>query len=83
MISAALEGKLDFAPMYLDPIFGFQVPKICPNVPAEVLNPKNTWSDPEAYDIQARKLAQAFMSNFSKYEEFSSKEILNGAPILD
>lgn len=83
MISAALEGKLDFAPMYLDPIFGFQVPKICPNVPAEVLNPKNTWSDPEAYDIQGRKLAQAFISNFRKYEEFSSKEILNGAPILD
>ena len=83
MISAALEGKLDFAPMHPDPIFGFQVPKICPNVPAEILNPKNTWSDPEAYDIQAKKLAQAFVSNFSKYEDFASREILEGAPILN
>ena len=83
MISAALEGKLDFAPMHPDPIFGFQVPKICPNVPAEVLNPRNTWSDPGAYDIQAKKLAQAFVSNFSKYEDFASEEILKGAPKVD
>lgn len=82
MISAALEGKLDFAPMHTDPIFGFQVPKICPNVPADILSPRNTWSDPEAYDIQAKKLAQAFVSNFSKYENFASKEILEGAPIV-
>lgn len=83
MISAALEGKLDFAPMHSDPIFGFQVPKICPNVPAEILNPRNTWSDPEAYDVQAKKLAQAFVSNFSKYEDFASGEILEGAPKLN
>ena len=83
MISAALEGKLDFAPMHPDPIFGFQVPKICPNVPAEILNPKNTWSDPEAYDNQAKKLAQAFVANFRKYEDFASREILEGAPILN
>lgn len=82
MISAALEGKLDFAPMHTDPVFGFEVPKICPNVPADILNPRNTWSDPDAYDSQAKKLAQAFVANFKKYEEYATEEILKGAPIL-
>lgn len=80
MISAALEGKLDFAPMHVDPVFGFEVPKICPNVPAEVLNPRNTWADPNAYDQQARELAAAFVKNFEKYREYASPEILTGAP---
>lgn len=80
MISAALEGKLDFAPYAKDKIFGFEVPKICPNVPSEILNPRNTWSDPEAYDQQAKDLAKAFLSNFEKFKEFASEDILQGAP---
>jgi phosphoenolpyruvate carboxykinase (ATP) len=80
MISAALEGKLDFAPMHLDPVFGFEVPKICPNVPAEVLNPRSTWADSEAYDQQAEKLTQAFVQNFSKFQDFATEDILKGAP---
>jgi phosphoenolpyruvate carboxykinase (ATP) len=80
MITAALEGKLDFAPTEKDPVFGFEVPKICPNVPTEVLNPKSTWSDSEAYDIQAKELAKAFVTNFEKYKEYASEDILQGAP---
>ncbi|TDQ19103.1 phosphoenolpyruvate carboxykinase (ATP) [Algoriphagus boseongensis] len=80
MISAALEGKLDFAPFAKDPIFGFEVPKICPNVPSEVLSPRKTWNDPEGYDKQAKELALAFVKNFEKFREYASEDILSGAP---
>lgn len=80
MISAALEGKLDLAPFRTDENFGFQVPVICPNVPSEVLNPRNTWSNPEDYDKQAKELAQAFIKNFDKYKDFATEDILSGAP---
>ena len=80
MITAALEGKLDFAPFGQDQTFGFEVPKICPNVPSEILNPRNTWSDPESYDRQAKDLANAFVTNFEKFKEYATEDILQGAP---
>ncbi len=81
MISAALEGKLDFAPYRKDAVFGFEVPKICPNVPAEILDPRNTWTDKEAYDQQAKELAAAFRRNFEKFADFADADLLSGAPI--
>lgn len=80
MITAALEGKLDEVELKTHQIFGVQVPQTCPSVPAEVLNPRSTWSDPSAYDKQAHELALAFVKNFKQFESYASEEILKGAP---
>ncbi|MGE5654448.1 MAG: phosphoenolpyruvate carboxykinase (ATP) [Bacillota bacterium] len=67
MVSAALKGDLDKVEYVTDPIFGLPIPTSCPNVPAEVLNPRNTWSDKEAYDRQAKDLAARFKQNYTKF----------------
>ncbi|AMQ57029.1 phosphoenolpyruvate carboxykinase (ATP) [Algoriphagus sanaruensis] len=81
MISAALEGKLDYAPYRKDEFFGFAVPKICPGVPSDILDPKKTWKDQDAYDFQAKELAQAFKINFEKFKDFADEELLMGGPL--
>ena len=81
MISSALEGKLDHAEFVQHPIFGLQMPTSCENVPTEVLNPKNTWADKEAYDKKALELAESFRRNFAKFDQQANEEILNGGPI--
>ncbi len=80
MITAALDGELDNVPYEQHPIFGLNVPQECPNVPTEVLNPKDTWKNKKAYDIQAKELATSFKDNFKKFEEYANNEILLGAP---
>lgn len=80
MITAALEGKLDNAEFVYDPVFGLAVPLSCPGVPDELLQPRNTWADPAAYDEKARYLAGLFIRNFEKYKEGVSAEILAAAP---
>ena len=82
MISAALDSKLDSVEYINHPVFGFEVPQSCPNVPAEVLNPRSTWSDPKAYDLQAQSLAKSFVENFKKFEKEANEDILAGAPRL-
>jgi phosphoenolpyruvate carboxykinase (ATP) len=67
MVAAALNGSLRDVPAEPDPIFGVQVPTTCPDVPAEVLKPRNTWRDPAAYDQQARAMAQRFQKNFEQF----------------
>ncbi len=81
MISSALEGKLDDVEFEKHEIFGLQMPKTCEGVPSEVLNPKNTWKDKDAYDRKAKELASFFRKNFSKFEEYANEEIMNGAPL--
>jgi phosphoenolpyruvate carboxykinase (ATP) len=66
--------------MYEDPIFGFQVPVSVPGVPAEILNPRNTWSDKNAYDAQARKLATLFGENFQQFKEKVPAHIIAAGP---
>ena len=68
MIRAILSGELAKIRTTTDPIFGVNVPFSCPDVPAEVLQPRNTWADKEAYDRQASDLARRFNANFKKYE---------------
>jgi len=68
MIRAILSGELAKIQTTTDPIFGVNVPFSCPDVPAEVLQPRNTWADKEAYDRQASDLARRFNENFKKYE---------------
>ena len=80
MITAALEGKLDNVAFNQDPVFGVSIPESCPDVPAEVLTPRNTWADKTAFDEQAKKLAGLFVKNFEKYASGVSAEILEAAP---
>ena len=82
MITAALEGKLDNAAFENHPVFGMAIPKACPNVPAEILNPRNTWADKAAYDAAARNLAQQFIKNFDKYAAGVEEEVLEAAPAV-
>jgi phosphoenolpyruvate carboxykinase (ATP) len=56
------------------------IPNSCPEVPAEVLNPRNTWQDKNAYDEQAKKLANMFVDNFKEYAEGTSDAIKNSGP---
>jgi phosphoenolpyruvate carboxykinase (ATP) len=67
MVRAVLSGELRSAKTEVDPIFGLAIPTEAPGVPAEVLNPRKTWSDPAKYDEQARKLAEMFRKNFEKF----------------
>ena len=72
MVSAAMNGALDEVAYREDNIFGLQVPKTCPGVPDQVLNPRETWEDKAKYDIQAHALAARFRKNFTQYVgEFS------------
>jgi phosphoenolpyruvate carboxykinase (ATP) len=80
MITAALEGALDHVEYETHEVFGLRMPKSCPNVPYELLNPRNTWKDKAAYDVKANELADKFIKNFEKYKEFASDEILAAAP---
>ncbi|MCW5774618.1 MAG: phosphoenolpyruvate carboxykinase (ATP), partial [Rhodospirillaceae bacterium] len=70
MIRAILEGNLAGAPYAQHPNFGVLVPEACPDVPAHVLNPKNTWNDKAAYDAAAREVAKRFETNFAKFEPY-------------
>lgn len=67
MIHAALSGALDDLSYSRHAIFNLDVPASCPHVPSEVLDPRNTWADRDAYDRQARQLAQMFMTNFESF----------------
>lgn len=80
MITAALEGKLNSVQFETDPIFGMAIPKECPNVPADILNPRNTWTDKTAYDEKAKYLASLFIKNFEKYKDGVTAEVLAAAP---
>jgi phosphoenolpyruvate carboxykinase (ATP) len=71
MIRAAIAGELDSVDYAQDPVFGFAVPQECPGVPAEILNPRDTWSDPEAYDRTASNLAADFIQNFTRFQDVS------------
>jgi len=80
IIAAALEGKLDEVEYEPHSVFGVMMPKNCPNVPAEILNPRNTWEDREQYDQKAKELGKAFIKNFEKFADHASEEILAAAP---
>ena len=80
MITAALNGDLNSVDYKKHDVFGLSMPLNCPNVPQELLFPKNTWDDKIAYDKKANELADAFNSNFIQYAENASTEILEAAP---
>jgi phosphoenolpyruvate carboxykinase (ATP) len=80
MIRAALAGALDHVPYDTDPVFNLDVPQQCPDVPAGVLKPRNTWRDGNAYDAQARKLAHMFVENFKTFEADASPDVKAAGP---
>jgi phosphoenolpyruvate carboxykinase (ATP) len=80
MVRATLDGALDQVEMATDPVFGVQVPKMCPNVPAEVLQPRHTWKDPQAYEAQARRLAGMFVTNFQQFANEVPAEVRAAGP---
>lgn len=80
MITAALEGTLDNVGYRNHSIFGCGIPLTCPNVPSEVLSPRETWKNDVGYYKMANKLAKEFIENFKKYESFANNEIMKGAP---
>lgn len=80
MVRAALNGELDNVETVPDPVFGIHIPVVVPNVPAELLNPRNTWQDSAAYDVQAKKLAELFHRNFAEFADVVSEEIRSAGP---
>ncbi len=82
MITAALEGKLDNVTYETHEVFGLAMPTACPDVPAELLNPRNTWKDKAAYDVKASELAEKFVANFESFKEFANEEIMNASPVV-
>jgi phosphoenolpyruvate carboxykinase (ATP) len=75
IITAALDGSLAQVETRTDPVFGFEVPTACPGVPAEVLNPRNTWADKDAYDTTARNLVERFRANFANFADQVTPEV--------
>jgi phosphoenolpyruvate carboxykinase (ATP) len=82
IIDAIHSGALLDAATVTDPVFGLAVPTSCPDVPAELLQPRNTWADKAAYDEKAKKVASLFRDNFKKYEAQASAEVRAGGPKL-
>ncbi len=80
MIKAALKGNLKTVDYQKHPVFGLMMPLTCPEVPSEILNPRNTWKSKIEYDQKSARLAHAFVENFNQFSEFASVEILQSAP---
>ena len=80
MIVAALAGELDRVSYTRHPVFNVDVPSACPGVPGSVLDPRNTWSDPRAYDDQAKKLAGMFADNFKAFAQDVSPSVKDAGP---
>jgi phosphoenolpyruvate carboxykinase (ATP) len=81
MIKAALNGELKNADYVEHPVFKVLMPAYCKNVPEELLNPRNTWDDKEAYDIKAYELAGKFNENFKKFKNVDAG-IINAGPVI-
>jgi len=83
MITAILNGDLDKVDFEQHPIFGLFMPKYCPNVPTEMLDPMNTWLQKGGYISKAIALAHSFHLNFEKFTSQASDQIIEGGPLID
>jgi phosphoenolpyruvate carboxykinase (ATP) len=68
LVNAALDGRLEKVEFVTEPAFGLSIPVSCPDVPAEILNPRNAWTDKAAYDKTAADLAGRFEANFKQFD---------------
>ncbi len=80
IVNAALDGKLNDVATEQEPFFGLNIPKECPGVPSEILNPRKTWSNVDEYDTQAKKLADMFAANFAQFADQTDAAIRNAGP---
>ena len=80
LLNAALDGKLADVKYMQDPIFGFEVPMSCPDVPEDVLNPSSSWADKAEYDKRYKDLASRFVQNFSKFTDGIPQEVIDAGP---
>ena len=80
MITSALLGELKDVDYTTHEVFGLEMPNTCPNVPSEILSPKNTWEDKAAYDEKANNLAEQFVKNFEQFASNANEEIMDAAP---
>jgi phosphoenolpyruvate carboxykinase (ATP) len=82
LLNAALSGELLKSKFTLDPVFGFEVPQHCEGVPANVLDPSNSWPNKEIYMQKYRQLASRFIENFKKFETGCPPEVIKAGPKL-
>jgi phosphoenolpyruvate carboxykinase (ATP) len=82
MLSEALSGKLLDVETTEDPVFGLHIPNEVDGIPTNILVPRNTWNDKDAYDQKAEKLANMFVENFKQFEDEASEELLEAAPAV-
>ncbi|MGE5250272.1 MAG: phosphoenolpyruvate carboxykinase (ATP) [Bacteroidota bacterium] len=80
LLNAALSGKLADVEYYQDAVFGFEVPKSCPDVPGNVLEPWSSWPSRADYDKRYADLAQRFVENFAKFEAETPREVVEAGP---
>jgi len=80
LLAAALDGSLNNVEFRTDPNFGFEVPVSVPGVDNSILNPRDTWADKAAYDVQAQKLVGMFIENFAKFEAHVDPDVRAAAP---
>ncbi len=80
MVRAALSGVLDTVATQEDPLFGLHVPTAVPEVPSQILAPRSTWADPQAYDAAAQKLQDMFRENFRKFAPHVTEGVRNAGP---
>jgi phosphoenolpyruvate carboxykinase (ATP) len=81
MLTAALEGQFDDVPMEPHPFFKTTIPKACPHVPPDFLDPRGMWSDKAAYDRAALDLSARFSKNFEKFSNVGP-EVLEAGPVV-
>ncbi|MEP0584238.1 MAG: phosphoenolpyruvate carboxykinase (ATP), partial [Roseibium sp.] len=82
LLRAALDGSLKSAQFRTDANFGFAVPTSVEGVDSSILDPRGTWADKTAYDVQAAKLVQMFIDNFETFEDHVDGSVLAAAPAL-
>jgi len=75
LVNAAIDGTLGEVDYEKDAFFGLDIPKVCPGVPAEILNPRNTWADKARYDETAADLVERFRKNFEQYRSSVSEAV--------
>jgi phosphoenolpyruvate carboxykinase (ATP) len=80
LLNAVLNGSLNGVEYYVDPVFGFEVPKTCPEVPEDVMYPARSWHKEEEYWKKYRQLASRFIDNMKKFEADTPQEVVIAGP---
>ncbi|MBU0616498.1 MAG: phosphoenolpyruvate carboxykinase (ATP), partial [Planctomycetes bacterium] len=80
LLNAALDGVLNDVQYRKDKLFGFDVPTTCPDVPAEILDPENTWKNKDEYWQKYDELAARFADNFKLFESGCDPEVAAAGP---